>query len=103
MILTEVKAWREIARRFAEADPNDHAVATGLCWAVKALYDTFRICSDTNSDMHARIDDHIRASGGGIFDLGGNGPWAFDAYDDDAKSVRVLAALFLALEAKDDA
>lgn len=101
--LTEVQAWREIARQFAEPEAHRASAGTGLCWAVKALYDTYQITSETNSDMHARIDDHMRASGGGILDEFGNGPWAFEPSDDDAKSVRVLAALFLALEAKDEA
>lgn len=95
--LTEAEAWREIARRFAESRKYPDSTGTGLCWAASSLYP--RITDDTISAMHKRIDAHM--AGNQVYDLWGNGPWAFEPGGRDAKSVRVLAALFLALEAED--
>lgn len=94
-VLTEAEAWREIARLFAEGEAD-----CGMCWEARLLCLDGRITGEQEKTMHRRIYAHT--AGSWIFeeDAGmSTGPWSFDSND---KEVRVLAALFLALEAEED-
>lgn len=94
-MLTEAEAWREIARRFAEGDAD-----AGMCWEIVDLRLYRRITFGQQKAMKRRIDTHAALSWiWEIEDGQSTGPWAFDSHD---REVRVLAALFLALEAEDE-
>lgn len=96
--LTEAQAWREIACRIAEGEWSK----LGLCAEVEALEDDGLISYTLGSRMHTRILRNMDVDGrAGL----GTIPWERDAgYMAFAGEVdvRVLAALFLALEAAED-
>ena len=95
--LSEPAAWREIARRHAEREPLYLGHLRGwadLCAAVEGLRELGRISREMESAMYRRIEGHHALW---FEDCAG---WIWDSDDWD---VRVLAALFLALEADDEA
>lgn len=84
--LTEPKAWREIARRIAEGEWNN----CGLCAEIGDLCDEGRVHCWALCDMKDRIKQH----------LGAYHPWAYEPGTE--LEARILAALWLALEAEED-
>ena len=87
-MLTEPEAWRCIAERIASGQWGRF----GLCDEVSGLYFNDDITRHTKNAMERRLDTHLEASGVdqfGYFDEVGVG------------DTRVLAALWLALEAED--
>lgn len=87
--LTEAEAWREIAGHYA-AGTNRYC---GLCAAPLQLLREARIDEATNRVMCRRAQEHAAVSGR-------DGLYAFPHFD---QKVRASAALFLALEAEDEA
>ena len=90
-ITAEHKAWVEVARRLAEAplywaNRNREQRIFGLCYEVDWLFDHEVINSHLSNLMAHRIWENMDNSGG----------WAFPIHDRD---VRILAALFLAIQA----
>ena len=88
-ITVEHRAWVEVARSMAEHPlcwTNDERRAFGLCFEVDTMYDDMVISRYLSNLMAHRINENMDCSGG----------WAFPMFDRD---VRVLAALFLAIQA----
>ena len=89
--LTEPEAWQEIARRIAEGE----WVGCGLCAEIEVLHDQRRISLYMVLDMEERVESHL------YFKL-----WAYEqmyAYEPgEEEEARILAALWLALEAEED-
>jgi hypothetical protein len=88
MKLNEPEAWREIARRIAEKG----CVRYGLCAEADSLWHSARISIYTVLDMEERIGEHV---------FGYEGNWAYKPGTEP--EARILAALWLALEAEEDA
>lgn len=83
--LTEPEAWREIARRIAEGEWGE----IGLCSEVVALNSDLRICPSTAVAMRSRIRSHLNIE-----------RWAYRHGTES--EARILAALWLALEAEEE-
>ena len=83
--LSEPEAWREIARRIAEGRWD----RLGLCHETAVLRWGERIHGFTEAEMRRRIRYHLKLK-----------YWAYPA--GTAASARILAALWLALEAEED-
>ncbi len=92
-VLSEARTWREIARRLAEGESR---MEYGLCAEaldVSGDYDLFYVMSD-RCEPHAQLSpDRVH---GGIM-----GYFAFP--QGTHREERILAALWLALEAEDEA
>lgn len=95
--MRESKAWRRIASEVAE-----RGLPFGLCYEMTKLGERHVICPVLEGDMSERVQSHLETMA-----------WVedHDYYDWDAPSwgwdpgdagPRVLAALFLALEAEDE-
>ena len=93
--LTEVQAWEEVARIFAEGDVQSDR---GLCKAFNALWYEERINRDVHSVMYSRIDSYLTQEQ----------VYAYEKrqreYVDCAKNDegRALAALWLMCEAAEE-
>ena len=87
---TEPEAWRYIARRIVERK----WLKSGLCHEVWQLFDAERIEWRTWLTMKKRITRHLVV-------LGKNGDYAYPFGTEP--EARALAALWLALEAEEDA
>jgi hypothetical protein len=86
--LTESEAWREIARRIAEGEWNKAGLCAELCYlCVENLISGFMMC-----DMEDRINWHLDTR---------LGCWAYKPGEEP--EARILAALWLALEAEEEA
>ena len=85
--LNEPEAWREIARRISERG----CVRYGLCAEADCLWDSERISIHTALDMERRIQQHV---------LPHEDKWAYKPGTEP--EARILAALWLALEAEED-
>ena len=93
--LSEAEAWREIARRIAEGEtPMRH----GICYEASCLDE---IDEDTYSAMHAAASHHAELSPDRWRYLEPCGWFAFR--EGTEKEGRILACLWLALEAESDA
>lgn len=91
-LLKESEAWLEIARRL-EVGPSP----LYLCSNIGGLRDDRLIADGLAREMSNRVYDHLATP-----HEGANG-WAFFRTDDDeARPVRVLAALFLSYEASEE-
>lgn len=86
--MKESAAWREIAERIATRG----LIGIGLCREVHALYcrRVALITYDMSWRMYARIEEHLF------------GRMCMDLDGADERDGRVLAALFLSLEAADE-
>lgn len=91
-LLSEPEAWREVARRF------DRQHAEFLCCEVNELRSRGRVDSETSLRMHARVAVYMPP----------NQPRFATAYQDAdgttdyCRPFRLLAALWLSLEAEDE-
>lgn len=99
--LTEPEAWREIARRIAE----DEWAYNGLCYEINQLWvwqddEASLITLDMVNAMHRRVWRHKQLTEETTVMQNADGDYAFPRGEAD---VRVLAALFLALEAEEEA
>lgn len=83
--LTEPEAWREIARRIAEETWKRR----GLCDEAGALYLQWRIGREMMLAMYARLEVYL-----------GKAIWAYPC--GTQPEARILAALWLALEAEEE-
>ena len=84
--LNEPEAWREIARRISERG----CVRYGLCAEANCLWTSERISLYTVIDMERRIAQHV---------LPHEYKWAYEPGTE--LEARILAALWLALEAEE--
>ena len=89
--LTEPEAWREIARRIAEGEWNNR----GLCAEISDLCDEGRLSLVIEWDMEDRIKRHLDARKNGW-----PHNWAYECGTEP--EARILAALWLALEAEEE-
>ena len=84
--LTEPEAWREIARRIAEGEWNKAGLCAELCGLCgKNLISWFMMW-----DMEDRVESHLDTR---------LGCWAYKPGEEP--EARILAALWLALEAEE--
>lgn len=107
--LTEPQAWREIARRFAERPARDGEEElwydNGMCQHVGNLRAAGRIGHAVREAMERRLsaareeDTTNHREGGERSAIAGLHARAY-AFDSSDAEVRVLAALFLALDAE---
>lgn len=97
--LTEPQAWREIARRWVE---REECGAIGSCPIISNLIISLQIDGTTSLSMRGRIKKHL---GGREFAYGDirEVEAAVDPYIERYREARALAALWLALEAEEDA
>jgi hypothetical protein len=86
--MTEAEAWREIARRIVEGKWG----GWGLCREVWSLCIELRITRSMWNKMAGRVEDHLDAAGLS---------WAYP--EGTEPEARALAALWLALEAEEEA
>lgn len=96
--LTEPQAWREIARRIVEGEWSK----SGLCREANVLLERDRVNDCVFVRMMDRIDDHIQARNNSIDyrpDCGFS--WAYEFGTEP--EARAFAALWLALEAEEEA
>jgi hypothetical protein len=90
--MTEPEAWREVARRFAEGEAPTSLCREALHLFRRRLVDAF-LCDD----MRRRVRGHVVANATNY-----ETAWAYplsSEYDE----ARCLAALWLALEAEEEA
>ena len=93
-LLTEPEAWREIAKRM----DRRRWWGTGLCREVNLIVNEGRVDITTGWAMNSRVSAHLRL-----------GPacagYAYPLHEEmgEGRQARILAALFFALEAEDDA
>lgn len=83
--LTEKQAWRYIAMRIAERGWTE----SGLCREVRLLRYREQISDNTSHHMYRRIELYL---GGSV--------WAYP-YGKDNEEARILAALWMALDAEE--
>jgi len=86
--MTEAEAWREIARRIVEGDWS----RLGLCREVRFLHRVSAIAFSVHQSMAKRLTRHLIACGR---------IWAYP--EGTEPEARALAALWLALEAEEEA
>lgn len=109
--LTEAEAWREIAKREASLPAVEYGF---LCWLVEDLFTADLIDSLTADAMLARARAHVRATARhrshAAWNAGTPDDWPSAPTNADwdrlrkwQRDCRVLAALFLAHEAEDEA
>ena len=85
--LNEPEAWHEVARRIAEGEWNKMGLCAELCdLCDKTLISWFMLC-----DMEDRVYSHLDACGSN---------WAYKPGTEP--EARILAALWLALEAEEE-
>jgi len=86
--LTEAQAWREIARRLGQGK----RFRRGLCYEAHLLFWRERRCSVEMSDiMEKRAANHISSEGF----------YGFAYRPGEERDARILAALWMALEAEE--
>lgn len=90
-MMTEAEAWRHIAQKFSALPRNEF----GLCREAALLWQANLIERRTCIRMGNRVDDNRQCDHGNIELY----VWPLT---DEFRPVRVLACLFLALEAEDD-
>ena len=87
--LTEAQAWREIARRLG----NGKRFQFGLCYEADQVWCEGRCSHETLDIMEKRATNHVVSSGDSFYGL---------AYPHgEERAARILAALWMALEAEE--
>lgn len=94
-MVSETEAWQEIARRI------DGEGLWYLCHGADDLYVDDRISNEMCSRMHARVRRYLRV-GGTFLSTVVNDSREPCLHSEELRPAKVLAALFLALEAEDE-
>ena len=89
--MTEAEAWREIARRIVEGEWG----WLGLCYEIARLKVQQRVADDQAGAMALRVEYHVESGASRSY------PYAY--VEGTEPEARALAALWLALEAEEEA
>lgn len=91
VLMTEPEAWRYIAEKMQRG-----AITTGMCYEIHWLNCDGRISGVVHNKMTNRVDDYLEQSGCYAYE----DEDGFNVREDEG---RCLAALWLALEAEEEA
>lgn len=93
--LTEVQAWEEVARRFAEGE----VLIDGLCAVIGSMWHNDEISRDVQATMCDSVDDYLHVEDVWAYQERDSCGWLHCAKNDEG---RALAALWLMCEAAEE-